>query len=255
MRVFDAAGRPVYEVVESHRLAPNTSRMFIVENYPGCVLVARQCECVESQLREQRLARLGKSEMPDDMADWTFEHFREYPDALYWAKKLAAGERLVDGDGNEKYGLLLLGPLGTGKTTLGSLIYLERQKVVKNAVWCRFVSMMTRITDTFAPEYSGPSLRDILNDLMYAPFLMLDELGSLNELQKGSDASRFRNEYLLTIMDYRYAHHLPTVITTNLDIDQLYAYFDPAIISRVRGLCFAEVLDGIDHRTNEEQRL
>lgn len=254
-RIFDGAGRPVYEVVESHRLAPNTSRMYIVENYPGCVLVARQCECVEAQLREQRLARLGKSEMPDGITAYTFADFSDYPNAVYWAEKIAAGEALIDADGNEKFGLLLLGPLGTGKTTLGSLAYLKRQETVKNAVWTRGVNFMTRCTNTFTPDYTGPSLQDILKDLMYAPLLMVDEFGNLKELEKGTEASRFRNECWLTVFDYRWAHRLPTIITSNLNVDQLYSYFDPAIISRIRGLCFAEVMDGNDKRTNEEQRL
>jgi DNA replication protein DnaC len=252
--VRDSQGNLVFDVVELKRIDPRTTRLEFMARYPDCRDSYAQCECVSEQLRERRIWRLGMAEMPDSVYRHSFADFEHYPEVLYCAQLLAGGQAIPTTEGVDKYGLLLTGPLGTGKTTLGSLIYMARLQALKSAAWCRYVSLMTRITDTYKEGYIGASVNDIMQDVMGAPFLMLDEVGNLNELESGTSASRHRNEHLLTIIDYRYAHHLPTVLTTNLSIAQLYVYFDPAIVSRIRGLCVAGLLDGNDHRTGEEQR-
>lgn len=119
---------------------------------------------------------------------------------------------LLEGGRFRESGLLLFGPPGAGKTHLavGVLVdVIERYRV--HARFAEFTSLIHQIQATFDPG-SPESKREILDPLVGAELLVLDELGS-------QQATPWVRDILYLIINHRYTHRLPTLFTTNYLLD------------------------------------
>jgi DNA replication protein DnaC len=105
-------------------------------------------------------------------------------------------------------GLLFIGPPGVGKTHLAVAVLVELIERLK--VRGRFVeltSLVNRLQNTFDPG-SPDSKRDILDPIVNAELLVLDELGAQNP-------TPWVRDLLYLIINTRYTRRLPTLFTTN----------------------------------------
>jgi DNA replication protein DnaC len=119
---------------------------------------------------------------------------------------------LLEGGKFRESGLLLFGPPGAGKTHLavGVLVdVIERYRV--HARFAEFTSLIHQIQSTFDPG-SPESKREILDPLVGAELLVLDELGS-------QQPTPWVRDVLYLIINHRYTHRLPTLFTTNYLLD------------------------------------
>lgn len=246
-----------FEIAEEIVIPFNTSIMEFRERYAsqGYREAAANCQCIQAEIIARRSARLGRAELPDDVDNFTLADFKIYPAAYEFARMMIAGEPLIDSEGIERPGLLFSGPYGGGKSVLSGIIYNARQSVLQEAIWLKFVTLLKRLQETYNRDYAGPSLAELIDQLCICPLLVVDEFGNRNEALNGLQISRDRNENMLRIIDYRTAKKKPTIFTTNLDPDLLYSHADPAIASRIQGLCHIVVMDnGIDFRSREATR-
>ena len=133
---------------------------------------------------------------------------REYAEKL--PSHLAAGE-----------GLVLRGPVGTLKTTLAVAVLQYCLQLGERAL---FLTMPSLIDSIFSAKAVSPEdwLR-FESRLRQVPLLVLDDLGAHN-------ATNWAADKLFQIVDYRYIRKLPTVVTTNLDLEDL----DDRIRSRLQ---------------------
>ena len=204
------------------------------------------CECRQPVLAQERLVKiLGQPGMPEET--FTFEDF-EAPhqlEALAYARRFAEGDVLIDENGVERTGLLLAGPTGTGKTSLGKVIFLARLKAGQIGSWVKFTELVERVKMTYDKEYDGPGKLAMRDALMYARFLMLDELGSLTQ-----PGLYFEDmiQFVYQIIDHRLAKRLPTLVTTNLREDELLRQFGAPVASRLAGLCHGVLVRAGDFR-------
>jgi predicted ATPase len=139
----------------------------------------------------------------------------------------------------DKEGLFLHGPAGTGKTHLAvaAMHALPRHRGE------RFVSvpeLLMELRNTFR-DGERVSEIDIIDRYASAPLLILDDLGA----EKSTD---FAIQALYIIIDRRYARMLPTIITSNLSVDEIAEKVGDRIASRIAGMCKVIEMQGKDRR-------
>lgn len=105
-------------------------------------------------------------------------------------------------------GLLLHGPVGTGKTFYAACI----ANRLLDAGYTVEMTSFTRIVNTMQGMYEGKQA--YIDLLMRRDLLIIDDLGVERE-------SEFMQEQVTAIIDARYKSKRPLIITTNIDLEEI----------------------------------
>lgn len=136
--------------------------------------------------------------------------------------KNAAGTMQADAMPKFRYNLILVGGYGSGKTHLAAAIANNLVDKAIPVLFDTYIGHLDRIKADFKEldEYSH------LLKMKSIPMLVIDDLGK----EKKTDWSQ---QILFDVMNYRYEHYLPTVITTNMNMQMLAAHVEGAVASRL----------------------
>lgn len=181
--------------------------------------------------RQQKLLRVSNLSA---YAEKTFQSFRINADALTSSEResLEHAYRVAFNYAEKLDGWLLLeGRFGTGKTHLAAAVGNLRLERGDQVLFMTTPDLLDHLRSTYAPN-SEAGYDETFDRLRNAPLLILDDLGAENQ-------SAWALEKLFQLLNHRYAVHLPTVVTTNADIDLLDGrirsrLMDETLVHRVR---------------------
>lgn len=198
------------------------------------MLVEHQIEHFEKM--NQRL--MDSSNLGRRFKDRTFDNFKaEYqPEAFSKAYEYAKGFESNDGAG-----LILIGSAGTGKTHLAASI--TNFVIAEYAVAAKFGSFIDILSDI---KKSFTTDDDIVRKLKGIPLLVIDDLGK-------ERSSEWSESILYDVINGRYEDYMPTIITTNLNPQQIEARCGEAIVSRLFEMCDAVPMNGTDMRMEQRK--
>ena len=206
------------------------------------------CECTRTELEARRQRVLLEKSQLGDLQHFTFDRFElkftgppplDSPDAAYHTAQMYV-ELLSF---NDRPWLFLYGTKGTGKTHLAAAIGNARIARGEPAIFMVVPDLLDHLRATFSPN-SDTTYDELFESLRNTALLILDDLGT-------HTATPWAREKLYQLINHRYNRRLPTVITMNMESEEI----DPRLWSRINdaGLTTRCDLRSVDKRTSEEQ--
>lgn len=147
-----------------------------------------------------------------------------YNAALNFCKKIEKGNF------NQK-GLFFCGSVGSGKTFLASCI---ANRLLSNSIEVLF-AVVPDLLDTIKATYDDNTALNereinVLNKAKNIPILILDDLGAHNY-------TNWARNKIFSIINHRVNYNLPTIITSNEELETLELYLGERTTSRIFQLC------------------
>lgn len=249
---MSAEPNPVLSIVSS--IAAKAASVQRDADACGCERIVQRgetrllrCPEHETERREQGMRALRQRQRADRIANLS-QHLRasgflrEHAGAKLEDFSTEIREQAtawLDGP-DERAGLLIKGPVGTGKTRLAAALagafLVDGASVMATATG----DLFGRIRATFR-DNSPESEEQLVESLKSVGLLVVDDLGTEGTV------SPFVVQTLHRVISARNGDFQPTIITTNLKADEIKAAYGERIASRV-GCWEAIVVDGADRR-------
>ncbi len=200
------------------------------------------CECLAGELEARRLAGVREASNIADLGHMTFAAFRldapgNTPEALRSLQiAFDAASRFA---AHPAGWLVLQGGYGCGKTHLAAAIVNARLAQGEPAVFIAVPDLLDHLRAAYAADAPDGGFDARFDAVRNAPLLVLDDLGT-------EAPTAWAGEKLFQLLNHRYNAKLPTVITTNQDLDVL----DERLRSRLGhyGLVRPITISALDYR-------
>ncbi|HOU11730.1 MAG TPA: ATP-binding protein [Anaerolineae bacterium] len=182
------------------------------------------CTCRTREIQSQRTESLRLTSNLATLERFTFKTFRPEGHGLSPERqenlRRAYDTALAYAQHPDGW-LLLLGGYGCGKTHLAAAIANVALDKGLPAIFVTVPDLLDYLRAAYAPT-SPTSYDRRFEEVRTAPLLILDDLGT-------EHATQWALEKLFQLLNYRYMAHLPTVITTNRDLEDM----EPRLRSRL----------------------
>lgn len=183
-------------------------------------------------------AKISKTQIPERFAARTWGNFQA--DGLNKKAFLACKDYAESLGNDTKSGLLICGGVGVGKTHLAVAILGAAFKKGMSAALVYIPDLLADLRDQ--------SIRGLAEKVRSRRFLVLDDLGA-------EKASEWTEQELVRLINYRYEHMLPTVITTNLSSEELVSKLGARGADRLNEMCTPVVVGGRSRRKEMRQEV
>ena len=192
---------------------------------------------LEEMRKVQWLKRL--SLMDNKLSDARLSEFTEKDDNAKLFKIIKNYIFNFDRMYKENQGLILNGPVGTGKSYAAAVIANELLERKVHVVMTSFIKILKDV-GTFDDS-------ERLELIKNAKLLIIDDLGA----ERGTD---YAIEKVYDIIDSRYRNGKPVILTTNLSIEQMKSCEDirySRIYDRIFEMCYPVKVSGFSWRKKE----
>jgi len=146
----------------------------------------------------------------------------------------------VEDRSRERYALFLTGEYGRGKTWLASAVFKNLLARHTSGMWRMFHWFIREVQSTYHSS-AKQSSDAIIRAYQKTPLLLLDDVG---DLERGSRETEDRTRLLYEVLDYRNNYLLPTIITTNLNPNEMEAQFGARTFQRILEMSAFAVMAG-----------
>ncbi len=174
------------------------------------------CQCRLAQIEAQRFAALRDLGNLSHLARMTFDTFVPEGRGLLPQKRenlKMACQRVRRFAENPQGWLVIKGGYGCGKTHLAAAIANYRISQGQPALFVVVPDLLDHLRSTWSPA-NPVSFDERFEEVRTAPLLILDDLGT-------QSSTPWAQEKLFQIFNYRYNARLPTVITTNHELEEI----------------------------------
>ena len=174
------------------------------------------CKCTVERLERRRAQQLRQLSNLDHLDYMVFETFIPNGRALNPDQRdnlRRACEYALNYARNPQGWLMLRGGYGSGKTHLAAAIAQYCLEVGKPALFVVVPDLLDHLRAAYNPT-STTSYDQRFEEIRTHPLLILDDLGSESN-------TPWADEKLFQIFNYRYNARLPTVITTNCELEEI----------------------------------
>ena len=177
-----------------------------------------------------------RSNLGTRFLDRTFANFDKKRDPEAFNACVAYANR-DDLFSNKKNSLMLMGKPGTGKTHLAAAI---ANDFVSKTIPTLFGTLIDHL-ESIKEEFEHGGINDYLQRMKTVPVLVIDDLGQ-------EKPSEWQMQTLYQLVNYRYEHLLPIIITTNLTADEMANYLGHSLFSRLYEISNGVETKGSDYR-------
>ena len=177
-----------------------------------------------------------QSNLGERFSNRTFGNFdpRRDKTAFDACRAYANNERIFRA---KKNSLLIFGGVGSGKTHLAAAV---ANAFIDRSIPVLFATYSTHLGE-IREEFDHTGQRKYLSMMKNTPVLVIDDLGK----EKKSD---WTQQILFDVVNYRYEHLLPIIITSNFNTDAFANYVGNAVWSRLYEMSGAVTTSGKDYR-------
>lgn len=200
---------------------------------------AMQEEEEKKESDEKLASRIKRLNLPPRFQTSTFDNFniglQTFP--FNKAKTFAENYGKI-----EQKGIYFVGVAGTGKTHLASAIgnaLVEREGV-------RFITVPELLL-LIRKGYDKPGYDETFDRLSKTKLLIMDDIGS-------EKPSEWVQETMFVLIDRRYTHFLPTIFTSNMELDDLKERLGNRIASRIAEMCDIVEMKPLDYRIKKQSK-
>lgn len=127
--------------------------------------------------------------------------------------------------GENPESVILMGPVGRGKTQFAFAMIREMFRRCKKRIWPRYYTspQMDSLLLEAVKSDDGDNFK--IQDLGAQDLLFIDDFG------RETNSERIKRQYF-EILNLRYSHERPTIISTNLTLEEIGMQINAAIASR-----------------------
>lgn len=194
---------------------------------------AKFCDCYLELLKSYAIEKVTRS-IPLELS--TFEEFDldYYPDAIIngespyheMAKVFNSCKKYAENFDTDSMSLYFFGRTGLGKTHLSLAIANEAIKKGYNVLYGSVINFLNKMEkEKFGRVESSIDTEELLID---ADLLILDDLGA-------EFSTAYTVSALYNIINSRIARGVPTIISSNLDLEELKSRYPESVASRIIG--------------------
>lgn len=133
--------------------------------------------------------------------------------------------------------LIIYGGVGSGKTHLAAAI---ANTLIDRGIPTLFGTFSEHL-EHIREEYDHTGQKKYLSMMKNTPMLVLDDIGKERKTE-------WTQQILFDVINYRYEHLLPVIITSNLDFDGIGNHVGNAVFSRLYEMSGAVQTSGGDYR-------